>query len=175
MIECDIKIEGLKRRLLGITPQKDQEAIERGISKATLLVQSEAKALVPVRNGELRGSIYTDVSRNGNVITGTVYTNKAYAMYVEFGTGPVGASDHRGISPNVNPAYTMSAWWIHEGPGDNEVDRETGMLYGWPYIDTEEGRFYRCSGNPAYPFMYPALHDNLDTCKEIVINELKNA
>ena len=29
-----------------------------------------------------------------------------------------------------------------------------------PYIDTPEGRFYKCSGQPAQPFLYPALKDN---------------
>ena len=101
-------------------------SIGAAVGKAALFVQGAAKANVLVDNGELRGSIYTDVTVQGDSATGIVYTNKKYAPFVEFGTGPRGQADHAGISPDVSVAYTQSPWWIHEGPGDNEVDRETG-------------------------------------------------
>ena len=39
-------------------------------------------------------------------------------------------------------------------------DQRTAEKYRWFYIDTPKGRFYQCSGQPAHPFMYPALKDN---------------
>ena len=147
--------------------------VARAVRKAALLVQGAAKANVLVESGELRGSIYTDtVSQEGSV-NGVVYTNKKYAPYVEFGTGPRGQQNHEGISPEVSVAYTQSPWWIHEGSGDNEVDRETGERYGWFYIDTPEGRFYHCSGQPASPFLYPALKNNKEAVMRIIMNEAK--
>lgn len=79
--------------------------------------------------------IYTKVSQDANATIGSVYTNKEYAPYVEFGTGPVGASNHQGISPNVAVTYTQKGWV-------------------WPDVD---GGFHATEGQPAQPFMYPAL------------------
>ena len=125
----------------------------------TNLMQATAQAIEIVRSaavlnchedtGELRQSIHTEVQ-------GICYTNKAYAPYVEFGTGKKGREKHAGVSPDVSPVYKMSPWWIHE----SQVDRRVAEKYRWFYIDTPQGRFYQCIGNPAYPFMYPALKDN---------------
>lgn len=147
--------------------------ISPGVKKATLFVQGAAKANVLVESGELRGSIYTDTVSRGDSVEGIVYTNKKYAPFVEFGTGPKGQAEHFGISPNVDVAYTQSPWWIHEGPGDNEVDRETGEKYGWFYVDTPQGRFYQCSGQPASPFLYPALKNSREAVIQIIRNEVK--
>ena len=95
----------------------------------------------------------------------TLQNNKALlsttvpdAPYVEFGTGPKGQANHAGISPEVTPVYTQVPWWIHE----SQVDRRTAEKYRWFYIDIPQGRFYQCTGQPAHPFLYPALHDNED-------------
>ena len=112
-----------------------------------------------------------DVDETDDGICATVYTNVQYAPYVEFGTGPRGAADHVGISPEVTPAYTLEPWWIHE----SQIDEAVAIRYHWYYIDTEDGRFYKCEGQPAQPFMYPALHDNKDTVMEILSKGIKNA
>ena len=96
---------------------------------------------------------YTHLCMDDRVI-GTVYTNKAYAMYVEMGTGPKGAANHAGISPVASPAYTMSPWWIHE----SQVDKEAAEEYHWFYLDTPDGRFYQCTGQSAQPFMLSLIH-----------------
>lgn len=115
-----------------------------------------------VDSGELRQSIQSDVTEKNGTVTGTCWTDKAYAPYVEFGTGPKGQTDHAGISPDVTPVYSQSSWWIHE----SQVDRTIAERYRWFYIDTPQGRFYQCTGQPAHPFMYPALHDNEDKIME---------
>lgn len=54
---------------------------------------------------------------------------------MEFGTGPVGQAEHVGISPDVPVAYTQESWvWADE-----------------------DGGFHTTEGQPAQPFMYPAL------------------
>lgn len=139
-----------------------------GISKGILLVQESAKTACRSQTGELRGSIYTHVEGNGDVIRGTCFTNKKYATYVEFGTGPTGQANHTGISPDVAVAYSQSPWWIHEGSGENEIDRETAEFYHFPCIETPQGRFYQCTGQPAKPFMYPALKNNEEKIIQII-------
>ena len=143
------------------------------VSKGIKTVQAEAKSLCPVYDGELRDSIYTSVENGEESIRGTCYTNKSYAAYVEFGTGPKGQANHEGISPDATPVYTQSPWWIREGSGPNEVDRATAEKYGWFYIDTPEGRFYQCTGQPAQPFMYPALKNNEKQIEQVIREELR--
>lgn len=139
------------------------------VSKGIKTVQAEAKSLCPVYDGELRDSIYTSVENGEESIRGTCYTNKSYAAYVEFGTGPKGQANHEGISPDVAVSYSQSPWWIHE----SQVGRETAERYGWPYIDTPDGRFYRCSGQAAQPYMYPALKNNEQEIERIFDEAVK--
>ena len=120
-----------------------------------------------------RGSIFTVVETEGRNVTGICYTDKKYGPYVEFGTGPKGQENHEGISPDTTPVYTQSPWWIHEGSGPNEVDRATAEKYGWFYIDTPEGRFYQCTGQPAQPFLYPALKNNEKQIEQVIREELR--
>lgn len=139
------------------------------VSEGIKTVQTEAKSLCPVYDGELRDSIYTSVENGEESIRGTCYTNKSYAAYVEFGTGPKGQANHEGISPDVAVSYSQSPWWIHE----SQVGRETAERYGWPYIDTPDGRFYRCSGQAAQPYMYPALKNNEQEIERIFEEAVK--
>ncbi|MDD3796826.1 MAG: HK97 gp10 family phage protein [Lachnospiraceae bacterium] len=159
-----MNLNGLIKDLDKLSDLDLRRAVGRGIS----IVQQAAKLGVHVQNGELRNSIFTDVREQDGKVIGTCYTNKRYANYVEFGTGPRGQANHEGISPNVAVAYEQSPWWIHEGSGQNEVDRDTAERYGWFHIDTPQGRFYQCTGSEAHPFMYPALKNN----EEIIVKEM---
>lgn len=142
--------------------------MEKAVGASMKIVQAEAKLMCPANDGELRQSIKTSVELREDKVIGTAYTNKKYAPYVEFGTGPKGEADHAGISPNVSPAYTQSPWWIHE----SQIEKETAEKYHWFYIDTPEGRFYQTSGQAAQPFMYPALKNNEDRVTHNIKNSL---
>nr|DAV00289.1 MAG TPA: putative tail component [Caudoviricetes sp.] len=132
--------------------------MKRAVGEVIQIVRLAATLNCPIDTGELQQDIAADVEGDSIRAIGTCWTNKAYAPYVEFGTGPKGQADHAGISPDVTPVYTQSPWWIHE----SQVDRRVAEKYRWFYIDAPEGRFYQCTGQPAHPFMYPALHDNED-------------
>lgn len=152
-------IDKLMKKLDGAKRAAADKYLEQGIKNQMKIVQADAKLNCPVNHGELRQSIKTMVERDGeHAVTGTCYTKKAYAVYVEMGTGPKGADDHAGISPEASPSYTLSPWWIHE----SQIDADDAEQYGWFHIDTPDGRFYQCTGQPAQPFMYPALHNNVD-------------
>lgn len=133
---------------------------KKGVGQAIDYVKQCAIGNVHSHNatGELESSIFTSVYEDGDSIIGECYTNKEYAVYLELGTGPKGQEKHDGISPDMNPVYTQSPWWIHE----SQIDERVAEKYGWFHIDTPQGRFYQCTGHPAYPFMYPALKDNQD-------------
>lgn len=139
-------------------------SIEKGIQ----FVQGAAKENCPTNDGELRNSIFTSV-QDGDATVGVCYTNKSYAPYVEFGTGPRGQENHTGITPNVDVVYSQNPWWIHE----SQIDRSIAEKYHWFYIDTPKGRFYQCSGQAAQPFLYPALKNNKEVVLGIIQNQLK--
>lgn len=138
----------------------------KAVGASAKVIQSEAKLLCPVSDGELRQSIRTRIEQQDEKVIGTVYTNVKYAPYVEFGTGPKGEKNHEGISPLVTPVYLQSPWWIHE----SQIDAETAEEYHWFYIDTKKGRFYQCSGQAAQPFLYPALKNNEDRVTRNISN-----
>ena len=137
------------------------------INEAGQFVRSAAVLNAPVgpSGGDLRVSIQMrSYQEDDGTFVAEVYTNKQYAHYVEFGTGPKGAANHAGISPEVNPSYTPNPWWIHE----SQLDIGVAQMYHWHYIDTPDGRFYICYGQAAQPFMYPALKDNEQTVLDIL-------
>lgn len=142
--------------------------VEKSVKKETLRVQRNAVLLCPVNHGELRQSIKTKVESTEDMITGAVYTNNRHAAYVELGTGPVGEASHAGISPEADPVYSQSGWWF---PGDNVTPQDTAK-YRWPSMETEDGKtLYFTQGQPAQPFMYPALKG----IEDIVCMNIKTA
>lgn len=155
----------LEKKLRALSEMELRQGIEKGIS----LVQEDAKANCPVYDGELRESIFTEVENKDGKIRGTCYTNKQYAPYVEFGTGPKGQADHDGISPDVAVSYSQTSWWIHE----SQIGRDVAERYRFFHIDTENGRFYKCYGQAAQPFMYPALKNNEDAILAIIARSAK--
>ena len=137
------------------------------INEAGNFVRNAAVMLAPVgpSGGDLRNSIQMrSYQEEDGTYVAEVFTRKAYAHYVELGTGPKGAANHAGISPEVHPSYTPNPWWIHE----SQLDIGVAEMYHWHYIDTPDGRFYICYGQAAQPFMYPALKDNEQTVLDIL-------
>lgn len=143
--------------------------LEKPVAKGILHVQAAAKGLCLAVSGELRESIFASMEQDGRHTIGLCYTEKGYAPYVEFGTGPKGQKEHTGISLNIPVSYTQSPWWIHE----SQIDKEVAEKYHWFYITTEEGKFYQCTGQPARPFMYPALKDHEEEVLKIMQSEIR--
>lgn len=89
-------LDSLLKKLNNLS-ESANEAVKKGVIKATKKVQGDAKDLAPVREingGRLRNSIQGTVYEKDNEIIGIVSTNVEYAAYVEFGTGQRGeASD----------------------------------------------------------------------------------
>lgn len=168
-------IEGLDKLMKKygqLAEQAANEAMEKAVNASCKMVQREARLLCPVfqggGGGELRQSIKTSVEKQSEAVVGMVYTNKEYAAYVEFGTGPKGEENHAGISPVYTPAYVQSPWWIHE----SHVDKAAAEAYHWFCLETKDGKFYQSTGQPAQPFMYPALKNNEERATRNIANYL---
>lgn len=140
-----------------------EDIVLRAVHNATKkVVQADAKRLAPGNNGELRNSIKTRVKMDGDKAIGEVYTNLHYAPYVEFGTGPKGQASHSGISPEVSVSYRSSPWYIHE----DQIDIG-------PYHFQKIGEFYKMYGQPAQPYLYPALRDNQERVSKNISNYVR--
>lgn len=124
-----------------------QKLVDEGISVARIQIAS----MDAVDTGALEHSIagYFDPQTR----IGYVYSGSMYAIYVEYGTGPIGAESPHPAPETANWEYAIGEH-IKPGPG--------GL--GWWYMkgsdDTfsEEGGEYRWTrGQPSRPFMFNTL------------------
>lgn len=122
-------------------------ALMKAMDESCQRVERDAKNLVHVISGELRGSIEYEVTETSDGVEGKVSAKKDYAVYEEFGTGTLGAADHEGTDPNANPTYTV-----------------TGKKSGKPFL-----------GRPAHPYLYPAYKANRKAIQQTFADAIKNA
>lgn len=141
-----IEIKNIER-LLNRLNKVEYMDIKPAIKDCTLLVEGQAKELC---SGELRESIHPKVEEVGELIIGTVYTQKEYAPYVEFGTGPKGSGTY---------PYTIKGFTLEY--------RSTK----WCYTKDDGKTFIWTRGQKAQPFMYPALKMN----EKIINDKIKSA
>ena len=132
------------------------EILMAGVARQITRVSDAARMLCPGHSGELRQSIKTRTEAVEGAVRGTCYTAKSYAAYVEFGTGPNGQENHKGISPAITPAYVQHGWMIPA----KAMSREEAEEYGLGVVE-KNGKVigYLTNGQQARPFMYPALKD----------------
>lgn len=152
-----MNVDGMKdlERKLNAASRMD---VKKETARAIQTVRNAAVRNVHADTGELRQSIFTEVREDGDSVIGECYTNKDYAIFQEFGTGPNGQENHKGISPDITPAYRQTGWMI---PG-KAMSEDKAESYGFGIAKDRDGKVigYYTNGHPAYPFMYPALKDN---------------
>ena len=121
------------------------------MARQAKFVQGTAKDLSPVDLGQLRNSILTTTRTSKYKVTALVHTNTEYAAYVEFGTGKVGET-----TPVANK---------YHGPLSYKQTKWKARIpdVGWRYV----------AGQPAQPFLYPALKNNESKVRDNIANELK--
>lgn len=126
-----------------------ETTMHKAIEYCGKYVEDEAKLNCPVDIGDLRQSIQHQTINESGHVSSTVYTNSDHAAYVEFGTGKVGESTNK--NSNVNVAYTQDKW-LANIPG-----------VGPRYIN----------GQPAQPYLYPALKNNEPELKRYITGQLQ--
>ncbi|HEM3484950.1 HK97-gp10 family putative phage morphogenesis protein [Streptococcus suis] len=136
-------------KLRRLSSQRQTEIMAKAIHNAAKnVVQADAKLRAPVNDGDLRTGIKVRMTKSGNPRAEVVSTSD-HGGFVEFGTGPEGAANHAGISPEVSVSYRSTPWYVHE----SQID--VG-----PYRFQKIGEFYKMFGQVAQPYLYPALKDN---------------
>lgn len=109
----EIKMEGLEEVLAHLEDLADVQWAEKGLQRASALVERAAKEKAPKDTGELRRSIASKVEE----LKGIVYSNLLYAPYVEYGTG-LFAEGEGGGRQDV-------PWWYQDDEG--EWHKTSGM------------------------------------------------
>lgn len=125
-----------------------KKLVEEGISVARIQIAS----MDAVDTGALEHSIagYFDPQTR----IGYVYSGSMYAIYVEYGTGPIGAQNRHPAPETANWAYAI---------GDSIRPTKDGRL-GWVYMKGSDGVFSSDGGNfrwtegyESRPFMFNTL------------------
>lgn len=120
-----------------------QKLTDKGVEVAKMTVA----ALGKVYSGELQNSIsgFFDTSSR----TGIIRAGAWYAVYVEYGTGVVGAAN-----PHPSPEG-----WVYDVGGHGAE--------GWTYYNPKDGKFHHTTGEPSAPFMYSTMKELENLCGEI--------
>lgn len=159
MIQFDFS--GLKEleKAISDLPQKIIEGVVKGVNDVSDQMETDAKDFVDsngsVITGNLRESIHAvPAHADGEAVEGGAFTSCEYAAYVEMGTGEVGRD-----TP-VAGKYPDAKY--HEGK--------------WRGVIPDVGPRW-IAGQPAQPFMYPALalaeQNALETVGNAVEEKLK--
>ncbi len=83
---------------------------------------------------------------NPTLNIGCIKVTSDHAVFVEFGTGPVGSANPHPLG-GVN--YKGEGWWTKAD------GKDMATMYGWQPIILEDGNIiYYTEGQPARPFMY---------------------
>lgn len=132
-----------KRRIEKRTEQLVRRLTEDGAEIARVQIAS----LGAVYTGALLGSIEGFYDPQTRV--GIIRANTPYAVYVEYGTGIVGAG-----SPHPEPEG-----YVYDVNGHGEA--------GWTYWNPNDQRFHLTAGMPARPFMYNTREQLREECQRI--------
>lgn len=132
-----------KRRI----EQRTEQLIRRLVDEGVSIAQVQIASLGAVYTGELLGSIQGYYDPNSHV--GIIRADTPYAVYVEYGTGIVGAG-----SP-----HPEADGWVYDVNGHGEG--------GWVYWNNRDNRFHLTAGMPARPFMYNTKEQLQAMCGQI--------
>lgn len=151
-----IKVTGMENLLkkLNALGGNVNEALKQGIQAGCLVVERDAKLNVKTNTGALRESINHEVTTGEKSIVGVIGTNFKYAPYIELGTGPVGAANPPEIATKKKIQY-----------------RDTP----WVYFSEEKQSFFTTSGQAGSPYLYPALVNNQEQIKLLVVEAVHRA
>lgn len=161
-------VDRLVKKLSKLDSSIQQDIMMETVRQCDKQVQKKARLSVPYNSNNLRRSILIKEEVKGDKIVGSVYTNLEYAPYVEFGTGPVGQKNHQGISPEVTPKYRQTGWGIPA----SKVSKKDAEKYGWEKRIYKGKEYYMTYGQPAQPFLYPALKDQEKGLKKFAKNHV---
>lgn len=166
-----VEIRGLGKfnQQMKSVPKLISKAVESANEELVELVRGDAESnlasSVKHGSGELVWSPKTEVAPNSKGVSkGRVWTDKKTGIFRELGTGPVGEASAKDLPEGIHPVYTQTPWFF---PVDS-VDQDLTALYGMFKITIQGKEFYKTSGQPSRPWLYPALKSGTKDSGEIV-------
>lgn len=120
-LEMDVEgLEDVLERLQALDGEQILRVARAPMYRELEAIRQEATSNCPRDTGELRQSIKTRTRLRDGELRGEVYTNKEYAIYVEMGTGPRGEASHEGVSPELaaNVTYSPKGWTYKTRDGE---------------------------------------------------------
>ena len=133
--ELQMYKEDLERRVRLLV----KALLERGAK----IARAKLESYDAIYSGELLNSIngYMDGDK------GVIRVNSKYALFVEFGTGPVGKKNPH---PKAEGSQYRDTPWYTQADG-----KPMDMIYDWTPIETDDGNIiYLAFGQPSKPFMH---------------------
>ena len=129
------EVEKFQKDLSHALAELASRLMEQGVEVAKM----EIAQMHAVYTGDMYDNTYGFY--NWNTHTGVIIVDVPYAVYVEYGTGIVGA------------------WNPHPQAGELGINYGVNHGYeGWVYKG-DDGKFHWTQGMPARPFMYNTLRD----------------
>lgn len=156
MSNNSVTVSGIEDVTLKLKRIADAEGYRKALGKACALVERAAREKAPKgSSGDLRRSISSTVTKEGNTLVGVVFTNLEYAPYVEFGTG---------LFAEGGNGRKEVPWVYVEGSsqssGNKKVYTEQEAVAAVEYLQ-EKGLDAKLTyGEHPHPFMRPALNEN---------------
>ena len=148
-IEMDVKgMKEVQAKMTQVVGDMRGNLMYGAMSKATLLVQRDARKNAPVDRGPLRASITPEVVVRSNVIQGIEGSNVKYAPYQELGTRP------------FTPPWTPIFRWAQRKVGGGK--QAAGALASAVRASI------RIRGIKAKRYLQRALEDNADRIYRIL-------
>lgn len=164
-----VTIKGIEslRRKTKLLPGLIKQAAVEATGEVAELVQGYAiqniQSSTKHASGELASSVKNEVTESiEGRIQAYVWTDKEQGVYRELGTGPIGEASQKDLPPGVTPVYSQGPWFI---PANEVPDLEA--LYGMLRITIQDNDFFMTRGQPARPWLYPALKQGMEEASDI--------
>lgn len=152
MSKSVVGLDSLLKKLNSLGGNVDEE-LYRSMQQQGELVKGDAEDLCSVDLGDLRQSIKSKTKKYKGKIVAKVYTNSDHATYVELGTG------RKGETTPVQDKY----------PGELHYKQDK-----WKVNIPDVGVRW-IEGQPAQPYLYPALKNNEEKVIENIKEDVKKA
>lgn len=135
--------------------KKAMLVVEQLVAEGILVSKAKVKEYGIIHDTKLSSSIHGMIVDN----KGFIRVDDKYAVFFEFGTGPVGAKKPHPLQPT----YTKDGWFTKAD------GKPMDLLYRWNYITNENGdKVYFTKGQKAKPFMYDTAQELREKFYEIV-------
>ena len=155
-----IEFEGLEELLKSIECLADTKNVEKGISKACLLVERAARQNASIDKGT--GELARSITSEARGLTGEVYTPLEYAPYREYGTG-LYAEDGKG---------RQDVPWVYVEGGSSKKSTKKYTLEeakkAVRYLKEKGLDAHYTYGQHPQPFMRPALNENREKILQLI-------